>query len=121
MRRSFIIFVMFAFFVTGQTLAGTIGYKQISRYMDWEPDCYKPSPPSFYVSDVNSYNMAVYEFNSYLSEAQTYSDCLLTEGEADLKMLKMVISNGVDEKRSEIRNDIDSAKSDLEFQGSMLR
>jgi len=89
--------------------------------MDWEPDCYKPSPPSFFVSDVDSYNMAVNEFNSYVSEAQTYSDCLLTEGEADLRMLKKIISNGVDEKRSEIRSDVDNAKSDLELQGQMLR
>jgi len=100
--------------------AGSIGYKTIRSYMDWEPDCYKPSPPSYYISDVDSYNMAVDEFNSYVSEVRSYISCLQNEAEQDLKTLSNALSNGLGEKRSEVVGDLESAKSDLLLQKSLL-
>ena len=99
-----------------QTAAGSIENKQIRRYMDWEPDCYKPSPPAYYVSDIESYNWAVSEFNSYLFEVESYISCIQREAEEDIKILSQVISNGIEENRSEILIELDSARSELEFQ-----
>ena len=111
---------MLVVFVVGQAFAGSIGYKQIGRYMDWEPDCYKPSPPSFYVSDVDSFNMAVDEYNYYVNEVENYLACLQSEAESDISIIKKAILNGMDEKRSEIIADVESSKSDLEMQRSFL-
>ena len=111
---------LLASFVVGDAVAGSIGYTQISSYMDWEPDCYKPDPPSFFVSDADSYNWAVDEYNSYVSEVQSYVDCLQSEGESDIRTLSNAIANGVDEKRSEASSDLDGAKSDLLLQKSLL-
>jgi hypothetical protein len=104
-----------------QATAGSLGYSPINPYMDWEPDCYKPTPPSFYVSDIDSFNWAVQEYNSYLSEVETYIACIQSEAEADISASSQAISNGYDEKRSQILNELDSANSDLEMQRSFLQ
>lgn len=121
MNRIITVLVCLTLFGAVNAIAGSIGYKQIRRHMDWEPDCYKPSVPSFYASDVDSYNMAVHEFNSYLSEVETYLGCIRTEGEADLRLLSRAIENGIEEKRSEIIGELESAKSDLSYQRSTLQ
>ena len=59
--------------------AGSLGYRSVSAYMDWDPDCSKPSQPSFFVTDVDCYNYAVSQFNGYLSEVQLYISCISNE------------------------------------------
>ncbi len=107
--------------LSASAIGGSIGYQNIHTYMDWEPDCYKPSPPTFFVSDIHSYNMAVDEYNSFVSELQTYLSCIQSEGESDLKTLAVSISNSIDEKRSEAMSELQSAKSDLSMQKLMLQ
>ena len=119
--RLFLISIFVISILAGQVAAGSIGYKQIRRYMDWEPDCYKPSSPSFFVSDIDSFNWAVNEYNSYLSEVENYINCIKGEAEADIKTLSRAVSSGFDEKRSQILSELDSAKSDLDMQRSFLR
>lgn len=120
MMRIIVMSIFVVCVLVGQVAAGTIGYKQITRYMDWEPSCYKPSQPSFYVSDVDSFNWAVEEYNSYVSEVESYITCMESEADADIRTLSQAVSNGYDEKRSEVLNELDSANSDLEMQRSFL-
>ena len=50
----------------------------------WKPkDCYKPDPPMSYASDVDSYNLAVIEFNAYLREVKSFEDCVIAEAKRD--------------------------------------
>src|SRR5215469_5666539 len=46
--------------------------------------CLKPDPPSVFVTDVDSYNLAVSEFNSYLDEVRSYEDCIIAEAKRDV-------------------------------------
>ena len=104
----------------GHAIGGSIGYTQISSYMDWEPDCSKPWEPSFYAHDLHSYNMAVDSFNSYLAEVESYILCIQSEGEDDLRTIANAISNSLDELRSEISYEVDAARSNLETQKLFL-
>ena len=100
--------------------AGSLGYRSVSAYMDWEPDCSKPSQPSFFVTDVDSYNYAVSQFNGYLSEVQLYIGCIGNEAEHDADTMARAIQNGLEEKRTEIVSELDDAKSDLTNQRLFL-
>ena len=121
MIRIILIGIFISGLLINHVAAGSIGYTSISSYMDWEPDCYKPSTPSFYVSDRDSFNWAVDEYNNYVSEVERYINCIKGEAEDDISALSQAVSNGFDDKRSEILSELDSAKSDLEMQRSYLR
>jgi len=78
----------------------------------WEPsDCYKPSEPSFIVFDRDGYNMAVMQFNSYLSEVKSYISCVSSEGNSDYRLLKSIIENGIQEASSNIQSELSSVRS----------
>lgn len=122
MRLQRIIFTLtVAVFASTQALGGSIGFTQISPFMDWEPDCNLPYQPSFYVSDADSFNYAVEEFNIYVTEVENYVRCLRTEGETDLELLADAIAETIQQKRRHAVNSLDTARSDLEFQRSLLR
>jgi hypothetical protein len=120
MKHSIVFFSALMVLAAWQAAAGSIGYTNVSPYMDWEPDCYKPDPPSFFVNDADSYNWAVDEFNSYVSEVQSYVDCIQSEGESDVRTLSRAVANGVDEKRSEALSELQNTKSEFLLQKSLL-
>ena len=90
--------------------------------IEWKStDCSKPFPPSLIVVDADSFNWAVDEFNGYVARAQIYIDCLISEAEGDLRELPDIISAGVERAREGMLNEVNSARSDLEFQRTLLQ
>lgn len=120
MKSLYVLFVFALSTVANQAAGGEIGYSYIHNYMDYNPSCYKPSEPSFFVHDLHSYNSAVDDYNDYLDDVKIYLSCLVSEGEADIRLLRQAVANGVDEKRTEILDELDSLRSDLERERSTL-
>ena len=108
--------VLIACLIAGQASVGSIGLSSIYSYMDWDPDCSKPSRPYYVATDVTTYNFAVNKFNDYVGAAKRYMDCIQSEADSDLEILVQAIENGLDEKTSAILNEVDSARFDLELQ-----
>ncbi len=101
----------------GEADAGMLGY----GLTDWEPSyCSKPYPPSFYVVDIDSYNMAVDEFNSYVRRAREYLRCVRDEAEEDLRQAKRAIEDGLADLESEIVAEVDAARSRLQTSRLLL-
>ncbi|MEZ6852117.1 hypothetical protein [Halodesulfovibrio aestuarii] len=100
--------------------AGSIGYTTVSPYMDWTSDCSKPYEPSFIISDVSSYNYAVDEFNSYVSEVENYIQCIKSEAQSDSKTIIQAIENAAKSEIDEAINAVESAQSSLEMQKAFL-
>ncbi len=101
--------------------SGELDRRRITRSTSWERDgCYKPSPPSTYVYDVQGFNWAVDEYNSFIGDVQIYLDCIVGEAEDDLRKFRIILDDSVDELRSEILSEAESAKSDLELSRDML-
>ena len=128
--RSVLIAIAYAsaVFLAPGALAGEIDCRfncEISTFstsLEWKPTgCYEPSPPYFYVSDVDSYNRAVEEFNFYLSEVNSYIDCVIRDAKADLKKLPDIVRDGITKARSKVMMDVDSARSQLEISRLYLR
>ncbi len=115
MLKIIVVFMALVFYPVS-LVAGSLGYTNVSSYMNWEPDCTKPSQPSFYVSSRSDYNYAVDEFNNYVAEVRSYLDCLSSEAESDSRTVVRAISNGAEENRSEVISEVESAKNDLQMQ-----
>ena len=112
--------VLIACLIAGQASASSIGFRSISSYMDWEPDCFEPSEPFFFVSDLDDFNRAVDEFNNYVRGVEAYLGCIQAEAETDLRTLSRAISNSLDEKSSAIVSKVDLKRSNLELERILL-
>jgi len=82
----------------------------------WKPKtCSEPPKPSFIILDVENYNKAVREFNSYLSDVQSYIACITEEGNTDIKTFVGMVQNGVNDTSSEMRRKVDNVRVNLEM------
>ena len=122
------LFVLLELSTTTQSRAGELKcvfaceIRSFGSNIDWEStDCSKPYTPSLFVTDVESFNWAAYTFNRYVSDAQNYINCLVNEAEGDLRELPEIISKGVERARSEMVHEVDSHRSELELQRTLLR
>jgi hypothetical protein len=90
---------------------------------DWKPKgCYEPRKPSFFVSDVRSYNDAVDEYNEYLSRVRAYKSCVIADGKADIESrFQDVVIKGATKAIEEIDRDAVRVKSDLESSRPLAR
>jgi hypothetical protein len=102
--------------------SGELDRRRIVRSTSWEPDgCYKPNPPSTYVDDdVQGFNRAVEEYNSYIGDVQIYLKCIVSKAEDDLRIFRIILDDSVDELKSEIISEAESGKRDLERSRDML-
>jgi hypothetical protein len=99
------------------TFGGELSRRDIRRSTEWEPSgCSKPSEPNFYVSDVDSFNQAVGDYNNYATEVETYIQCIDSEASDDFRTLKQVLEDSLSNQVSQSRNALDSVKSSLERQ-----
>lgn len=96
-------------------MAGSLGYRNITAHMDWEPYCLKPDQPLFFIHDIQSYNFAVAEYNSYLDAVYAYLDCLEDEVEADTRLTRRAIINGFETQQTNIIDELEDAKNSLEL------
>ena len=83
----------------------------------WEATgCSEPYQPTIMAYDVDSYNLAVDEFNMFLSDVDSYLDCVVRDANADIqKNVPKIIKQGVRDAQSETRQLIDALKSQLEM------
>jgi hypothetical protein len=102
---------------TTSAFGGELSGRDIRRSAEWEPtNCNKPSEPRFYVSDVDSFNQAVDEFNSYAGDVQAYMKCIDSEASDDFSTLKRVLEDSLSNQISKSKSDLEAAKSSLELQ-----
>ena len=100
--------------------AGSVGYQAVGSYVDWTPDCSKPSEPTFFISDRASFNIAVDEFNSYIWEAESYIECIKREAESDARNLHNAVEDGARNAISNISDEVDFVRSTLERQRGII-
>jgi hypothetical protein len=81
----------------------------------WKPKgCYKPLPPSTFVVDVTSYNLAVDAYNRYLSDVRRYLACAVNDGKSDIESFPEIVKRGIEKTSQEMDREIASAKSSLD-------
>lgn len=118
--RSFLgafVVIVWHFALVADTVAGELGYQNIEPYTEWSStDCYKPSPPFSFVNDVESYNSAVYEFNAYVMEIQSYLSCITLEAEEDMNTFQNILKEALNRSRVEALAEIEAARMNLELQ-----
>jgi len=103
--------------ISTSAFAGELSRRDIRRSTEWEPtNCWRPTQPTFYIYDTASFNQAVEDYNSYLSEVEQYIDCTNGEASDDFKTLKRILEQSLDEKISEIQNELRDARDSLESQ-----
>lgn len=100
---------------TALAQAGEFNVSVVGATLEWKPTrCSKPSKPVFHVTDVDSYNAAVKEYNQYLLQVRTYRSCVNEEAQQDAKTAAQAISNGLDQANDGIQRELESAMSKLE-------
>ncbi len=103
------------------TYAGTFGTQDVDSSVDWKHKCSKPHKPSFTVSDVDSYNSAVEDFNAYVLEIESYINCVNREANSDAQDLANAVQKGSQRAVDDVSSDLESAKSDLERHRSIIK
>lgn len=102
--------------------AGEFSVRTIDASLDWKPtQCSKPGKLFFHVTDVDSYNAAVEEYNQYLFEVRKYRECINEEAQVDAKTAAQSISTGLNRANGDLRQEIDAARSDLESAKRLLQ
>lgn len=114
------ITVILILFYTIPAFAGSIEMSSIGPFSSWESDCSKPYAPSFFVTDTDSYNYAVDEFNSYLTDVEYYIQCVQNEASDDARALANAIEKGTQNAIDEVSSELDMARSNLQMSKSSL-
>ena len=95
--------------------AGEFNASAVNSSLEWKPTgCSKPAELSLNVTDVNSYNAAVDEYNQYLLEVRAYRECINEEAQADAETTAQSISSGLDRASADLAREVDTARSELE-------
>lgn len=83
----------------------------------WKPSgCSKPSAPLFLVGrGAREYNLAVDQFNMWLSLVERYNDCIRSEALADIKRMPDLIVEGAKKAQSEMASEIQHQRSNLQL------
>lgn len=114
LKRYVVLVISFGLFSAAAS-AGEFSATEIGSSLAWESTkCSKPPKLFFHITDVDTYNAAVEEYNRYLVDVRTYRSCVADEAQSDAQTAAQSISSGVDEAYEQIRMEIDSAKSELE-------
>lgn len=96
---------------------GDLGSRNVRRSMGWESsNCFRPSEPYFYVSDADSFNLAVDEFNNYVEEMRQFITCVNDEAADDANTVVRAIEDGRDEEVSNATSEVENVKASLESQ-----
>ncbi|MDX1528647.1 MAG: hypothetical protein R3337_08460 [Gammaproteobacteria bacterium] len=102
--------------------AGEFNSKAVDSSLEWKPTgCSKPARLFFNITDVDSYNAAVEEYNEYLLKVRTYRECINEEAQADAQTAAQSITNGLDRTSGELRREIDTARSELDSAKRLLQ
>jgi len=104
-------------------IGGGLSGCEIRLSCEWKAKgCYKPSPPFTTAYDSFSYNLAVENYNRYVSDAKMYLDCIISEGRRDINDgFPKLVKKSIEESSAEIDRDISSAKSSLEMARTLIR
>ncbi len=95
--------------------AGEFNSKAVDSSLQWKPTrCSKPAKLFFHVTDVDSYNSAVEEYNQYLLKVRTYRECINNEAQADAQTAAQSITSGLGRASGELRREVDTARSELD-------
>lgn len=106
----------------GTVAAGEFSQTTLGASLGWTPtQCSKPRKLFFHVTDVDSYNAAVEEYNQYLLEVRTYRFCINEEAQEDANTAAQSISSGLGQANDEIKKELDSARSELESAKRLLQ
>lgn len=120
MKKAILIVAIIICCMPSSAISGSLGMTTIGFMNTWEPDCYKPNEPYMFITDVDSFNMAVDEFNSYLSQVEQYMLCVETEAETDKRAMIKAVDQGMLEATEGILMEVQSARSTLEASRSTL-
>lgn len=108
------LLTLFALFAAAAP-AGEFNTRAVDPSLTWKPTrCSKPAKLFFHVTDVDSYNSAVEEYNQYLLKVRSYRDCINEEAQADAQTAAQSISTGLGRASGDLRREIDTARSELE-------
>ena len=90
---------------------------RLSSSVKWKPTgCFKPSPPMIFASNVAEYNIAVDEFNMWLSKMKVYLSCVNSEAKGDIENAGKVVVDGANREVEETNSEISRARSNLLMQ-----
>lgn len=122
MLKEYFVWMLLSSFFTGAVAAGEFSQTTLGASLGWKPtQCPKLRKLFFHVTDVDSYNAAVEEYNQYLLEVRTYRSCINEEAQKDAKTAAQSISSGLDQANDQIRQELDSARSELESAKRLLQ
>ncbi len=95
--------------------AGEFNAKAVDLSLEWKPTgCSMPAKLFFNVTDIDSYNAAVEEYNQYLLKVRTYRECINEEAQADAQTAAQSITSGLGRASGELRREVDTTRSELD-------
>ena len=120
LNRYFALAIFFCLFA-GAALAGEFSVRTLGASLSWKPtQCAMPPRVFFHVTDIDSYNAAVEEYNQYLLSVRTYRSCINEEAQKDAETAARSISSGLDQANEQINQGLNSARSELESAKRLL-
>jgi hypothetical protein len=115
MLKKCICYPFFSCVLAGAVGAGELTEATFDTSPGWKSTrCSKPTKLFFHVTDIDSYNEAVEEYNDYLLQVRTYRVCIGDEAQTDARTAAQSIANGLDRLYDQIRAELESARSELE-------
>jgi hypothetical protein len=73
--------------------------------------CFKPTAPFIFVSNVEEYNFAVQQFNSWLDQMRMYATCVAEEAARDAEKASKLVLEGAEKFQGEAIDEISRQRS----------
>ena len=108
-------------FAATPAAAGSIGAIEVDSKVDWESDCKLPPRPDLAFHDIEGYNQALAQFNTYVARVSAYIQCVQADGQADIDALAAAVASSMRAKQDAALKSSEVLRTDLEVHRSLLR
>ena len=100
---------------------GSIGDTAVSPTLDWRSKCNPPVRPALFFDDIEAYNKALAEFNTYVARVKRYIQCVQADGTADIDGLADAVAKDMQAQQKAAIDAAEELRTELEIQRSLLR
>ena len=102
-------------------LGGSLGPTAVTSTLEWRTNCTAPAQPTLFIDNIETYNLALEEFNTYVAQVRAYIQCIQSDGRGDVDALADVVARGMQAQQSVALEAVEELRTDLNVQRSLLR
>lgn len=108
-------------FAAAPAAAGSIGSVAVDSSLEWQSECAPPARPDLTFHDIEGYNQALAQYNTYVARVSAYIRCVQSDGQGDIDALAAAVASSMRAQQDAALQAAEVLRTDLEVHRSLLR